>query len=151
MDVVQARREAGPEPARQFDFWLGEWDLAWGDGEHATNSVYLDFDDRVLVESFDGRPSIDLQGMSISTYDDDAECWRQTWVDSNATYLAFRGGYCDGRMELRTPRVVDGREALMRMVWFDIRHDSLTWAWQRSFDGGSSWETLWQIAYTRVV
>jgi hypothetical protein len=67
MDVVQARREAGPEPARQFDFWLGEWDLTWGDGEHGTNSIYLDFDGRVIVESFDGRPSTGLQGMSIST------------------------------------------------------------------------------------
>jgi hypothetical protein len=151
MDVVQARREAGPEPARQFDFWLGEWDLAWGDGEHATNSIYLDFDDRVIVESFDGRPSIELQGMSISTYDEDAACWRQTWVDNNGGYLAFKGAYADGRMDLRTRREVDGRPALMRMLWSGIRHDTLTWRWQRSFDRGSSWETLWQIAYTRVV
>jgi hypothetical protein len=39
----------------------------------------------------------------------------------------------------------------MRMLWSDIRHDSLTWRWQRSFDRGREWETLWQIAYTRVV
>jgi hypothetical protein len=151
MDVVQARRETGPEPTRQFDFWLGEWDLAWGDGEHGTNSIYLDFDDRVIVESFDGRPSIELQGMSVSTYDEQSGCWRQTWVDSNGTYLAFRGEYRNGCMDMRARREVEGRPALMRMLWSDIRHDSLTWQWQRSFDRGGSWETLWLIAYTRVV
>jgi hypothetical protein len=151
MDVVQARREAGPEPARQFDFWLGEWDLTWGDGEHGTNSIYLDFDGRVIVESFDGRPSTGLQGMSISTYDEATGFWRQTWVDNAGTYLAFQGEYQDGVMDLRTKREVDGRPALMRMLWADIRHDSLTWRWQRSFDRGREWETLWQIAYTRVV
>ena len=151
MDVVQARREARPEPGRQFDFWLGEWDLAWGDGEHGTNSIYLDFDDRVIVESFDGRPSIELQGMSISTYDEATGFWRQTWVDNSGTYLAFQGEYQDEVMDLRTKREVDGRIALMRMLWSDIRHDSLTWRWQRSFDRGREWETLWEIAYTRVV
>ena len=151
MDVVQARREAGPEPARQFDFWLGEWDLAWGDGECGTNSIYLDFDDRVIVESFDGRPSIELQGMSISTYDEATGSWRQTWVDNSGTYLSFAGEYQDGVMDLRTTREVDGRPALVRILWSDIRHHSLTWRWQRSFDRGREWETLWQIAYTRVV
>jgi hypothetical protein len=151
MDVVQARREAGPEPARQFDFWLGEWDLAWGEDGHATNSVYLDFDGKVLVESFDGRPSTELQGMSISTYDEESGCWRQTWVDNNGMYLTFRGEYRHGQMELRTPRVVDGRRAIARMRWYEIRHDSLSWAWERTFDRGETWEALWQIAYTRVV
>jgi hypothetical protein len=152
MGAVRARQAASPiEAARQFDFWLGEWDLSWDDGQCATNSVYRDFDDRVIVENFDGRPSSELQGMSLSTYDVDAGCWRQTWVDNNGSYLDFRGEFRDGQMDLRTERVVDGRPALMRMRWFDIRHEALTWAWERSFDRGRTWETLWRIAYTRVV
>src|SRR5215471_7175596 len=92
MGAVQARRlEPGREALRQFDFWLGEWDLSWGDDGRATNSVYLDFDGRVIVESFDGRPSLELQGMSISCFDEGEDCWRQTWVDNNGNYLAFRG------------------------------------------------------------
>ena len=89
--------------------------------------------------------------MSISTYDEATAAWRQTWVDNTGTYLAFQGEYQDGVMDLRTEREVDGRPALMRMLWSDISHDSLVWRWQRSFDRGRDWETLWQIAYTRVV
>ena len=55
------------DAARQFDFWLGEWDCTWhADGlEHVgTNSVYADLGGMVLVENFDGRPSLDYQGLS---------------------------------------------------------------------------------------
>lgn len=152
MEAVQAGwPDIGLEEHRQFDFWLGEWDLGWGDGQTATNSIYLDFDGRVVVENFDGRPSIELQGMSVSTYDVEEGCWRQTWVDNTGTYLAFKGGFADGQMELRTERRLAGVEALFRMRWFDIRPDALQWAWERSDDGGKAWRPLWEIAYTRVV
>ena len=39
-------------------------------GRHlGTNSVYLDLDGAVVVENFDGRPSLDFQGLSFSVYD----------------------------------------------------------------------------------
>jgi hypothetical protein len=152
MGAVRAWQAVGPtETASQFDFWLGEWDLAWGDGQRATNSVYRDFDDRVIVENFDGRPSLELQGTSLSTFDVDEGCWRQTWVDNRGSYLDFRGEFRDGQMDLRTERTVDGVRTLLRMRWFDISHDSLSWAWERSEDGGRTWESLWRLHYTRVV
>jgi hypothetical protein len=151
MGAVQARREVATEPSHEFDFWLGEWDLSWGDGQRATNSVYVDFDGHVIVENFDGRPSVALQGMSVSSFDVDAGCWRQTWVDNRGSYLDFRGEFRDGQMDLRTERTVDDRPALLRVRWFDIRKESLTWAWERSFDAGRTWESLWRIAYARVV
>jgi hypothetical protein len=54
-------------------------------------------------------------------------------------------------MDLRTERTVDGVRTLLRMRWFDISHDSLSWAWERSEDGGRTWESLWRLHYTRVV
>ena len=119
MSVAHAEpRTIELDPARQFDFWLGEWDCTWhADGlEHVgTNSVYADLGGMVLVENFDGRPSLDYQGLSYSVYDRKAQCWKQTWVDSEGIYLAFSGHFEDGAMELR--RVADG--ALFRMRWYD--------------------------------
>ena len=92
------------DAARQFDFWLGEWDCSWSDdsGRHlGTNSVYLDLGGVVVVENFDGRPSLDFQGLSFSVYDRKARRWKQTWVDSQGDYLDFVGGFADGVMELR--------------------------------------------------
>jgi hypothetical protein len=90
------------DAARQFDFWLGEWDCLVDDsGRHlGTNSVYLDLGGVVVVENFDGRPSLD-RGFSFSVYDRKARRWKQTWVDSQGGYLDFVGGFADGVMELR--------------------------------------------------
>ena len=142
------------DAARQFDFWLGEWDCTWyEDGlEHVgTNSVYADLGGAVLVENFDGRPSLDFQGLSFSVYDRKGRCWKQTWVDSNGGYLDFEGGFADGVMELRRAGEHDDAGALFRMRWENIERDSFDWSWQRSEDGGENWHALWEIEYTRVV
>jgi hypothetical protein len=138
------------DAARQFDFWLGEWDCTWHDDgreQHGTNSVYLDLGGAVVVESFDGRPSLDFQGLSYSVYDRNEHCWKQTWVDSDANYLDFTGGWEDGAMELR--RTAGG--ALFRLRWENIERDAFDWVWQRSDDQGESWNSLWEIEYRRVL
>lgn len=138
------------DAARQFDFWLGEWDCRWhADGlEHVgTNSVYADLGGMVLVENFDARPSLDYQGLSYSVYDRLAQCWKQTWVDSEGTYLDFTGRFEGGVMELR--RSADDVVFLMR--WENIEPNRFDWSYQRSEDGGDTWTALWEIGYSRVV
>jgi hypothetical protein len=34
----------------------------------------------VIVERFEGRPSLELTGFSVSVFDADANLWRQTWA-----------------------------------------------------------------------
>jgi hypothetical protein len=138
------------DAARQFDFWLGEWDCTWhADGlvHRGTNSVYADLGGVVVVESFDGRPSLDFQGLSYSVYDRRAQRWKQTWVDSEGSYLDFVGGFEDGAMDLR--READG--AVYRMRWENIEPNEFDWSYARSDDGGETWTALWEIGYTRVV
>jgi hypothetical protein len=142
------------DAARQFDFWLGEWDCTWvHDGARctATNSVYADLGGCVVVENFDGRPSLELQGLSFSVYDRAAGCWKQTWVDSEGGYLDFAGSFENGVMELRRNGDVDGTPAVFRMRWENIEPDSFDWRWQRSVDGGETWTTLWELEYRRVL
>jgi len=134
---------------RQFDFWLGEWDLEWGSGERGTTSVYLDLDDNVVVASLDARPSRDYQGIGHAVFVDG--CWKQTWVDSDGNYLDFAGLYEDGVMDLRREAPFEDGFALYRVRWFDIERNALRWAYERSGDGGTTWEPLWEIGYRRVL
>ncbi|MBA2298650.1 MAG: hypothetical protein H0W14_11510 [Actinobacteria bacterium] len=144
-------RTAQQDAARQFDFWLGEWDCSWGEEGRGTNSVYLDLGDAVVVESFDARPTMDYQGLSFSVYDRSAGCWKQTWVDTDANYLDFVGAYEDGEMDLRRRAEFEGGSALFRMRWHTIERNSLDWEYARSDDGGETWAPLWEIAYRRVL
>jgi hypothetical protein len=132
--------------ADAFDFWLGRWEVRWGEGGSGTNEITKILDDRVVLERFDGRPGTELVGMSVSVYDAEDGLWRQTWVDTQGSYLRFEGNARDGVMEL----CGEHRGEPRRMLWCEIEDRSLTWFWQGSADGGSSWETLWELAYSRL-
>ena len=135
--------------ARQFDFWLGEWDLTWGDDGKGSNTITTRYDGCVIEENFNGAPTMDFRGMSVSTYNPPAELWQQTWVDSQGRYIHLTGKFEDGKMMLvNQPPLSDGR-LLFRMVFYNIQPDSLDWDWERSEDGGKNWELRWRIHYQR--
>jgi hypothetical protein len=135
------------DPLRQFDFWLGEWRCSWqgGDGQNRVDAIC---DGRVIRESFDGRPGVDLAGTSISLYDAQAGRWVQTWMDSQGSWFHLQGEFRDGAMELFTV-AADARGETKRMRFCDIADDGFTWSWASSADG-ESWRELWRIAYRRT-
>ena len=144
--------------ARQFDFWLGDWDLSWpaeqgggevGERQTGYNRITKLFGDCVIEENFTTNDA-SFRGHSVSVYDVAAGTWRQTWVDSTGGYLVFTGSFHGETMELRTqPSERDGETVVQRMVFSGIAADSLEWAWQRSRDGGATWNDLWNISYLR--
>ncbi len=134
-----------------FDFWLGEWQVTWNEGRaQGRNSIAREYGGNVVYERFDGRPGIDLVGMSVSVYREAVDRWFQTWVDDSGNYFALQGGMEDGEMvllgELSGPR---GRVSL-RMRFSDIEDDRFTWRWESSKDDGATWERLWELAYERA-
>ncbi len=132
-------------PERQFDFWLGEWNAVW-DGGRGTNRVEMAFDGKVVMENFTAP---DLIGMSVSCYDPERNLWCQTWVDNTGSYLDFTGGFEDGEMILARDAVVNGERCKQRMVWSNIEARQFDWSWERSDDGGVTWQIRWRIKYTR--
>lgn len=123
--------------AGALDFWVGEWDGRW-EGGGGTNSVTSELGGTVILERFQ---SPELQGLSVSV--NDGSQWRQTWVDSNNTYLDFQGGATGDDFELVHVR----EDAVFRMRFTEIAHDSFVWLWEQRLDG--SWELKWRIDYTR--
>lgn len=140
---------ASPE-ARQFDFWIGDWDLTW-DGGSGTNVVRSELGSCVIEENFDGRDAEGkgLVGKSMSVYSPAKGKWLQTWVDNSGGYLDFEGGWTDSTMVLGRQAKRDGKTFLQRMVFYDITHDAFDWNWERSDDEGATWKPLWVIHYAR--
>ena len=134
------------QPETQFDFWLGEWNVTWGEDGKATNHVLRIMDNKVIQENFS---SADLNGMSVSVYDPERSVWCQTWVDNNGTYLDFTGKFEDEKMILVRDAIVKGEACKQRMVWYNIEASQFDWNWERSNNGGATWRVLWQIKYTR--
>ena len=142
---AQEEKPKSPPEARQFDFWIGEWDLTW-EGGQGTNTITAILDSAVIQEDFKGG---DFKGKSVSVYNRHTQKWQQTWVDNSGGYLDFVGGWEDGKMIFLRKAKRDGIEFLQRMMWYHIKQDQLDWNWERSDDGGKSWKVLWKIHYER--
>lgn len=152
--ALSAMAQSPPAPGcaspeyRQFDFWVGEWDLTHSGGR-SRNRITKTLDGCVILEQFTGAPGTRLDGTSVSTYDRTAGRWKQAWVDNSGAYLDFVGGEDAGDRTFEREFEKDGRRIRQRMVFRDVRPDSLKWLWQRSEDGGATWKTTWEIDYRR--
>ncbi|MBI2682834.1 MAG: DUF1579 family protein [Acidobacteriales bacterium] len=145
---------ATPE-AKQFDFRVGEWQLSWpaarqGQRDAGTNRVVKKMEACVIEEAFEGGKANPLRGMSVSTYNARTKKWQQTWVDNYGAYLDFTGEFKDGQMVLwREATNPKGEKIRQRMVWKNIRPESLDWSWESSKDGGTTWAVNWPVHYER--
>ena len=139
--------------SKLLDFWVGDWELTYAgpDGKpvKSRNRITKILDGCAVLEEFDGASGTPLKGHSVSTFDRATKKWKQTWVDNTAAYLDFVGGMEEGNMVFARETERQGRKLRQRMVFRDVRADSLTWLWQGSQDDGKTWTTQWEIAYRR--
>jgi hypothetical protein len=145
---------------RQLDFWLGDWNVViharntpTGAMSEANGRQHIEavLGGCAIAETFAaGGPGPAWAGRSFSSWQPGAGKWRQTWVDDQGSYLAFTGGLERGAMTLYgEPRDTEGKTVQMRMIFLDVRPNSIRWEWQRSEDGWKSSTTMMRIDYTR--
>lgn len=154
--IAQQPAKPCTEPQqKQFDFWVGDWDLTTpgakqGEVNHSTNSIKRILDGCIVQENFLGGDASPLLGMSVSVFDPTAGKWKQTWVDNQGAYLDFVGEFKDGQMILwREAAKSDGTKVMQRMVWKNITANELDWSWESSKDKGQTWQVLWPVHYKR--
>jgi hypothetical protein len=138
--------------ARQFDFWIGEWDLTWdnkGKKDKGTNTITAEYGGCVIQEKFDGKPGMEFTGMSVSIFDKRDKKWKQAWVDDQGGYFDLVGEFKDGEMHLIHQQPQKGPKVLNRMRFFNIKTDSLDWGWEKSTDSGETWTVMWEVYYQR--
>ena len=135
--------------ARQFDFWIGEWNLTWGDTGRGTNIITSEMSRCVIEENFTTHDSKPFIGHSVSVYNHKIGKWQQTWVDNSGNYMDFLGEFKDGKMILSRQAERQGKKILQRMVFSNIQKDNLDWSWESSEDNGKTWKPLWEIRYQR--
>lgn len=146
------------DTAQYFDFWVGNWDAAWDEGDGivklGTNAIVKDLDNTVLVENFSihSGKNAGFKGTSISVYQTRQDRWKQAWADNNGGYFDFTGAFeGDKRMFLTAITQRGDQMVQQRMVFYNITDQSMTWDWESSQDGGKSWNLRWRIFYTRQV
>ena len=140
-----------PDHHREFDFWLGDWDVHDLAGEFVGHPrIRLAVSGRGLREDWRGKSG--LVGTSLNAWSDERKCWHQTWIDSAGTLLLLEGGRQGDAMVLEgtTRDVKEGAVTQHRITWsvIDGDPDRVRQHWETSGDG-SSWETLFDGRYLR--
>ncbi len=147
-----------PKPAacstpehRQFDFWIGDWDVAMGGKQAGESHVDKILGGCVIFENWTGAGG--GQGKSFNLYDATKKRWQQTWVDASGGLIEFYGELQGGNMAYMTEsptRGPDGqvRKTLGRMTFFP-QGASVRQLWEQSFDEGKTWSVAFDGLYTR--
>jgi hypothetical protein len=171
---TQERSPQSPAPcdtpeARQFDFWVGHWDIAQrilrADGSWvelpATTVVSKDLEGCALVEHWEGtvqffwegmQEPLALHGLSVRAYDPTSRRWRIHWMDTrHPTFGTFEGGFEKGTGTfLKSSTGADGKPLLTRITFSDITDESVHWSLAISRDEGAAWTTLWIMDMRRI-
>ena len=136
---------------RQFDFWIGEWDVTLPNGSRAgTNRIRAINGGCALQEEWTGAGG--STGTSLNAFDTNTGRWHQTWVGSDGVVLLLDGALRDGAMELSgvTTRA-DGTKTQHRIRWTPLGGTPATvrQLWESSTDGGKTWTTAFDGRYRR--
>jgi hypothetical protein len=133
---------------RQFDFWLGEWEVHAANGKLAgTNSIKREHGGCVLHERY--ATARGYSGESFNIYDAPRKVWHQSWVDSDGLLLLLEGGLRDGKMVLEGQTVgSDGKATRHRITWTPNADGSVRQFWESTTPTGE-WTVAFDGRYTR--
>jgi hypothetical protein len=134
--------------ARQFDFWVGNWNVTVGGKQAGTNEVTLEESRCVIHEHWAG--SRGGTGQSFNFYDRTIGKWHQFWVDNAGNYLHLTGTYADGRLVLTgVAPGADGKPADQRLTFFNNPDGSVRQFWETSADHGATWQVAFDGLYRK--
>lgn len=151
--MEKAKRGANPcaylDEYKQFDFWLGDWDVMDPQGRQVgTNSVQRLAGDCGLIENWKG--AMGGIGKSMNFYDAATGKWRQIWIDGRAGSTELTGTYKDGEMRFESDAKTAGGKAVRTTLTFTkLPNDRVHQVWKQTTDGGKTWTTMFDGLYIR--
>ena len=103
-----------------------------------------------LIEKPDGT----YRAMTVRTYDAKTQSWAIWWFDGRTPHgpvdPPMIGRFKDGVGTFLADNTFDGKNIKVRFLWSAITPTSCRWEQAFSEDGGASWETNWEMDFTRT-
>jgi hypothetical protein len=136
--------------ARQFDFWVGEWDVKGVAGQSAGKSkIEKMLGDCVIFENWTSALPNMYSGKSFNVYNSTTKKWMQTWVDDKGAVIEFiNGEYNDNKMVFVT--LPDAQKQITRLTFFNMNPTLVRQLFEVTTDDGATWKTTTDLFYNRV-
>jgi hypothetical protein len=137
---------------RQFDFWIGDWEVYGINGKKAGDSkIELILDSCIILENWTSMNG-GYAGKSFNTFNATTGHWQQTWVDN-------RGGsteYLEGKREnnkmifLTKPFLFSkDTTATRRLTFHNLSSDKVRQHGEITKDNSVTWRTEYDLEYRR--
>jgi len=150
MSVAHAEPRIELDAARQFDFWVGEWDVTVGaHGPPAgRSSVQKILEECVVFENWTGSGG--GGGKSLNAFNRALGRWQQFWVDQFGTVTEYRESEWKGSsLVLTAPTAPPDTSAWLRMTFTPVDANTVRQLGEGSSDGGKSWSMRYDLYYHR--
>ena len=138
----------GAPEYRNFDFWLGDWDVyRVADGVKSAHvrvtSILAGCAIREEYNGVDGST-----GESLSSYDPSHQRWQQYWVSSTGEIVYLSGTVSGGAMILSGPE--DGANTSMVRGTWRTEATGVRETGMRSRDNGQTWAPWFDLHFRRA-
>ena len=134
---------------RQFDFWVGEWDVYVQGKKIAHSSIQNILNGCVIFENW--QPLNGGPGKSFNYFDPLVQKWRQLWVSTQpGGAINFVGERKGNTMYMECETLgPNGVRTLGHMTWTDLGPGKVRQLWEQSTDGGKTWTVAFDGEYRR--
>lgn len=135
--------------AREFDFWIGEWDVFDPAGNRAGSSrIERLVEGCAILEHWTALRG--GGGKSLNLFHKEKDSWQQTWVDDRGGVIEFvEGRLADGAMRFTaTTARPDGTKLWRKLSFFDLGPEKARQLSEQSADG-RSWTVEYDFTYVR--
>ena len=149
-----APASASPPPAceapeyRQFDFWVGSWDVYRTDTEKLVAHSLIEKLYAGCAVRENWMPIGAPGGGSLNSWRPEEKRWRQTWTDGANSWNEYTGGIENGLMVLTGSSSMPGSARTAVRMTYEAKPDgSVVQTGYQSSDGGKTWSVRYQFAY----
>ncbi len=153
---VHGQRPPGCTSAesRQFDFWVGDWDVTNSGGEVLVAESTISMEDQGCDILEFWRPFAGAHGHSINAYDARDHMWHQMWVDASGQITNYAGPFENGVMRLNnnSPPPPGAPANLRRRMNFQALDANTVRQWGERFNEQTQqWVVAWDLTYHRRI
>jgi len=149
--TAPAQPPAPPPVNREFDFWIGEWDVF-------QNGTAVKIGDSKIEAVSGGHALLEhwsstrapQTGKSLSSYNRTTQQWQQYYVGSFGRTTEYKGALVDGKIVMTAEVTLpNGTKTLNRGIWTPNADGSVRQQFESSNDGGQTWQAGFDGLYKR--
>lgn len=136
--------------SRQFDFWIGDWDVFNTNGQKVGTNLIQSFSEGcALMENWTASVG-GSNGKSINYYDASTGKWYQHWIGSGGGALRYEGGFKENAIRYEGSTIgQDGKKTLHKLTFSKIDENTVRQFAESSTDEGKTWTITYDFKYVR--